>query len=120
MSFQDSGSDAEPPAKGQDQDQGQGQDSAETGRPVTPPARETQNDAGVVSPDAITWPAQPADAFATLQERVGHFIIDRKLGYGGQGTVYRAIQLAPIQRVVALKLLNLSVDSTSEAEKLRK
>ena len=42
----------------------------------------------------------------------GNYQIQRVLGEGGMGTVYRAEQTAPIRRVVALKVVKIGMDSS--------
>jgi serine/threonine protein kinase len=43
--------------------------------------------------------------------QVGPYLIRELIGEGGMGSVYRAEQRAPIQRVVALKLIKLGMDT---------
>jgi serine/threonine protein kinase len=49
------------------------------------------------------WPAQPPDPPGT--RRVEGFLLERELGRGGGGTVYRARQIG-LERVVALKVIS--------------
>lgn len=44
-------------------------------------------------------------------KQVGPYRIERQVGQGGMGTVYRAKQTAPIQRVVALKIVREGMNS---------
>ncbi len=44
-------------------------------------------------------------------DRVGHYLILRKLGGGGMGDVYLAEQQRPVQRQVALKIIKLGMDT---------
>ncbi|MEM9305070.1 MAG: serine/threonine-protein kinase, partial [Pseudomonadota bacterium] len=46
-----------------------------------------------------------------LPSQIGPFRIRRELGHGGMGSVYLAEQLAPMERVVALKLVRASLRS---------
>src|SRR5262245_40287882 len=50
---------------------------------------------------------RPAD----LDEEFKNFSIIEKIGEGGCGVVYRAEQLAPIRREVAVKLIKLGLDT---------
>ena len=57
--------------------------------------------------EAATSQAQPVDS-----DDFGNYQIQRVLGEGGMGTVYRAEQTAPIRRVVALKVVKSGMDSS--------
>ena len=56
--------------------------------------------------DAATSQPQSADS-----DDFGNYQIQRVLGEGGMGTVYRAEQTAPLRRTVALKVVKLGMDS---------
>jgi serine/threonine protein kinase/WD40 repeat protein len=43
--------------------------------------------------------------------RIGRYRIEGTLGEGGMGTVYRAMQLEPVRREVALKVIKLGMDT---------
>ncbi|MCA9256697.1 MAG: hypothetical protein KDA33_13705, partial [Phycisphaerales bacterium] len=53
----------------------------------------------------------PADPSAPEHRRIGRYQLLERLGEGGFGTVYRAEQVEPIRRLVALKLIRAEVDS---------
>jgi non-specific serine/threonine protein kinase/serine/threonine-protein kinase len=57
--------------------------------------------------DAATSQPQSADS-----DDFGNYQIQRVLGEGGMGTVYRAEQTAPIRRTVALKVVKSGMDSS--------
>jgi serine/threonine protein kinase len=67
--------------------------------------------------DFLDEPALPlsvADAQARAAEvpaRIGPFALGRRIGSGGFGEVYEAVQLEPLRRRVALKLLKPGMDS---------
>ncbi|MDB6025247.1 MAG: pknB 19 [Verrucomicrobiales bacterium] len=51
-------------------------------------------------------------AFPTaLMEKFGHYRIIEKIGEGGCGVVYRAEQLEPVRREVAIKVIKLGMDT---------
>ena len=46
-------------------------------------------------------------------DQVGPYLLHEQVGEGGCGRVYRAEQLEPVRRVVALKILKLGMDTRS-------
>ncbi|WP_165073751.1 serine/threonine-protein kinase [Paludisphaera rhizosphaerae] len=52
-------------------------------------------------------------AGATGQLLAGRYLVGPEIGRGGMGTVYRAEQVAPVKRPVAVKLVNPGMDSRS-------
>lgn len=54
-----------------------------------------------------------ADGTLAPGARLGHYRIEGLLGRGGMGEVYRATQLEPVRREVALKLMRLRGRSKS-------
>ena len=50
-------------------------------------------------------------------ERVGNYILREAIGEGGFGTVYRAEQMEPVQRTVALKIVRLGVNAARIVER---
>jgi non-specific serine/threonine protein kinase/serine/threonine-protein kinase len=44
-------------------------------------------------------------------QRVGNYRLLEQVGSGGMGVVYRAEQLAPVHRIVAIKLVKLGIDT---------
>lgn len=59
------------------------------------------------SPDATVFRGGDAAAKESPQQpkRLGNFLIEAELGSGGMGTVYRAEQVHPVRRTVALKVI---------------
>lgn len=43
--------------------------------------------------------------------RIGHYLLKEKIGSGGMGTVWRAVQSEPVQREVAVKIIKLGMDT---------
>ena len=60
----------------------------------------------------MTWPPDLSEehglAGATLG---GNYQLIERIGIGGMGVVYRAQQVHPVKRVVAIKLIKLGIDS---------
>src|SRR5262245_48476525 len=55
----------------------------------------------------------PAAAVITERpgDRIGNYELLEQIGAGGFGVVFKARQLAPIQRIVALKIIKLGMDT---------
>ena len=64
--------------------------------------------------DAATPPLVQSDLLAP-DTRVGRYRIVALVGEGGMGRVYRAEQLEPVQRIVALKLIRGASQADAEA-----
>ncbi len=62
--------------------------------------------------------AQDAEP-AQVGERIGAYVIHEALGEGGFAVVYRAAQLAPVRREVALKIVKLGVDTRQVLARFR-
>src|SRR5687767_14801726 len=62
---------------------------------------------------ASTHMANVASAVRDVQHpaQIGPYVIQQVIGEGGMGTVYRAEQRAPIQRIVAVKVVKLGMDT---------
>src|SRR5688500_9936361 len=72
----------------------------------SPELSETDLDAGAgedIYPDAGMIERAP--------EQVGRYKIEERIGEGGFGVVYRAVQTHPIRREVALKIIKLGMDT---------
>ncbi|MCF3650399.1 serine/threonine-protein kinase [Synoicihabitans lomoniglobus] len=48
---------------------------------------------------------------AQVGDVIDHYVLQRKIGEGGCGTVYLAEQTAPVRRLVALKIIKLGMDT---------
>ncbi|WP_339742693.1 protein kinase [uncultured Rubinisphaera sp.] len=51
---------------------------------------------------------QQTSVHSLVGQRLGNYIVEAKIGSGGMGTVYRARQLAPVKRTVAMKVIKNS------------
>ncbi|MCR9245910.1 MAG: bifunctional serine/threonine-protein kinase/formylglycine-generating enzyme family protein [bacterium] len=69
--------------------------------------------AGIPLPAIITTGGSVVEGedLDTLPARLGRYVLTQRVGRGGFGTVYRADQLEPFQRTVAIKVLNPGMDS---------
>ena len=76
---------------------------------ATPFGLPTAELGGSTLPDGSTGPAAGATG-TTLADR---YLVGEEIGRGGMGTVYRAEQLRPVRREVAVKLINPGMDSRS-------
>jgi serine/threonine protein kinase/formylglycine-generating enzyme required for sulfatase activity len=64
-----------------------------------------------VTVSSVGGPTGSTDPLDRLPQRLGAYLLQHKLGRGGFGTVFRAEQLEPIRRPVAVKVLNPGMDS---------
>lgn len=71
------------------------------------------------SPEQTHDDEPEAFQIATNVRRIGRYELREKIGKGGFGNVYRAIQIEPIRRQVAIKLLKAGIDSESVARRFR-
>ncbi|MCA9037071.1 MAG: protein kinase [Planctomycetaceae bacterium] len=62
---------------------------------------------------------QPAFQLQSNVRRIGRYELREEIGRGGFGKVYRAIQVEPVRRQVAIKLLKAGTDSASIARRFR-
>ena len=65
---------------------------------------------GMRPPDELTGAELGAHELAP-GDRVGACRVEKKLGEGGAGVVYQAVQERPVRRAVAIKLLKLGMDT---------
>jgi serine/threonine protein kinase len=64
-----------------------------------------------VRPEAVRTLEQPLPLEERPGDRIGHYILVRKIGEGGCGSVYLAEQLEPVRRYVALKIIKLGMNT---------
>jgi serine/threonine protein kinase len=65
-----------------------------------------------------TVPPEPPQADPWVGRQLGHFEIIERLGGGGMGAVYRALDRS-LQRYVAVKLIRTSADEAPESKKVK-
>jgi eukaryotic-like serine/threonine-protein kinase len=96
---------------------------AEDGPPATAPWGPA---AGTGAPAGEPWLGETVDASppscrSAIGRQVGPYTLVERLGRGSQGEVWRAIQLEPFRRVVALKVLGRELGLDAErVDRLRK
>jgi serine/threonine protein kinase len=56
-----------------------------------------------------TWPSDLSDDRSQAGGRIGNYRLCEQLGASGMGLVYRAEQLHPVHRTVAIKLIKLGI-----------
>lgn len=61
--------------------------------------------------DGATWPPELDLERAQIGARIGNYQLQEQIGVGGMGVVYRAEQLHPVKRTVAIKLMKLGTHS---------
>ncbi len=59
------------------------------------------------------------EPLTTVPERIGPYVLRERLGEGGFGVVYRATQVHPFERDVAIKLLKVGPQASAVAERFR-
>ena len=63
------------------------------------------------APGDATWPPDLSSDSLRPDTTVGNYRLIEQVGAGGMGVVYRAEQLRPVRRIVALKLVKLGMDT---------
>jgi tetratricopeptide (TPR) repeat protein len=78
---------------------------------MSPPGGPESESASLSGPDAlVTWPPEITNE-GPAPQTIGNYRIIEQVGVGGMGIVYKAEQLRPMNRVVALKLIKLGMDT---------
>ncbi len=86
-------------------------DDEETKAFLTSPILLDETDDGTRAwTDGVDTPRPPTDPEA-MPERIGPYLVLKKIGEGGMGAVYLAEQRRPVRREVAIKLIKPGMDS---------
>jgi non-specific serine/threonine protein kinase/serine/threonine-protein kinase len=63
------------------------------------------------APGEVTWPPDLSGDSLRPDTTIGNYRLIEQVGAGGMGVVYRAEQIKPVRRIVALKLVKLGMDT---------
>src|SRR5687767_5200982 len=70
------------------------------------------SESSAASPVITTWPPDLSEDRALAGAIIGqNYQLIERIGVGGMGVVYRAQQLQPVRRLVAIKLIKLGLDT---------
>jgi non-specific serine/threonine protein kinase/serine/threonine-protein kinase len=75
----------------------------------------TKLDTTAASAD-VTWPPDHSDDIRHA-ETIGDYRLIERIGAGGMGVVYKAEQLRPVRRTVAIKIIKLGMDTPQLVER---